>query len=472
MPWITDRQGCAIHECPALACAAVKVHNPVMHPRSMPMWATLLGLCVHLSAAGEAVKDREAAVRGDKAAMEKDSRWLYNEIDQGFAEARRTGKPLMVVLRCVPCLACMGIDAAVLNADELTPLLDQFVRVRVINANGLDFARFQFDYDLSFSTLFFNGDGTVYGRFGSWRHQKNSQETDLAGYRRALEAALEIHRGYPGNRSHLAGKQGPPMPFQSPVEIPGLAGKYQRSLDWGGKVVSSCLHCHQIGDAIRTQHRQQTGVIPAEWVYPQPAPETIGLRLAQDQVSTVLATVPGTPAERAGFLAGDRIHSFGGQLLVSTADVSWVLHLAPATGSLPVEVERGEGRTTLTLVLPPDWRYEADISRRVGTWGMRAMAFGGLRLEDLSDEERGQAGLGRGGLALRVLHAGEYGLHAAAKNAGFRKGDILVEVDGQNQRLTESAILGRILRDHRPGERLPAVVLREGARIPLQLPVQ
>jgi hypothetical protein len=39
--------------------------------------------------------------------------------------------------------------------------------VRVINANSLDLAKFQFDYDLSFSTIFFNADGTVYGRFGS-----------------------------------------------------------------------------------------------------------------------------------------------------------------------------------------------------------------------------------------------------------------------------------------------------------------
>ena len=31
----------------------------------------------------------------------------------------------------------------------------------VINANTLDMSRFQFDYDLSFSTMFFNADGTA-----------------------------------------------------------------------------------------------------------------------------------------------------------------------------------------------------------------------------------------------------------------------------------------------------------------------
>jgi len=46
---------------------------------------------------------------------------------------------------------------------------------RVINANALDLSLFQFDYDLSFSTLFFNADRSIYGRYGSWSHQKGCQ---------------------------------------------------------------------------------------------------------------------------------------------------------------------------------------------------------------------------------------------------------------------------------------------------------
>jgi hypothetical protein len=36
---------------------------------------------------GEAVKDREGAVRKDRATMEFDSRWVYNDIGNGFAAA-------------------------------------------------------------------------------------------------------------------------------------------------------------------------------------------------------------------------------------------------------------------------------------------------------------------------------------------------------------------------------------------------
>src|SRR5207244_1520533 len=141
----------------------MKAFRPVL-----PFVAALLAA----ASFAETVKDREGAVRNDRAAMEKDARWIYNDVGRGFSEARRTGKPLLVVLRCVPCLACMGIDASVLTKPELAPWLDQFVCVREMNANALDLALFQFDYDLSFSTLFFNADGTIYGRYGSWTHQK------------------------------------------------------------------------------------------------------------------------------------------------------------------------------------------------------------------------------------------------------------------------------------------------------------
>ncbi|MBL9136754.1 MAG: PDZ domain-containing protein [Verrucomicrobiales bacterium] len=423
-------------------------------------------------ATAETVKDREGAVRGDKAALAQDARWLYNEIDHGFTQAKQSGKPLLVVLRCVPCLACMGMDASVLNSKDLAPLLDQFVCVRVINANALDLRRFQFDYDLSFSALFFHGDGTLYARFGSWRHQKNSQETDTAGFRQALEGVLRLHRAYPANKAELAGKQPGPTPFESPLEIPGLVGKYGRELDWGGKVVQSCVHCHMIGDALRTHARNQGQPVPEEWIYPQPQPETIGLRLAPDRAATVAAVLPNSPAAAAGLQSGDDLLTLAGQPVVSMADVSWVLHRTANTAVLPITYLRSGTSKTARLELPAQWRYRSDISRRVGTWGMRAMALGGLQLVDLTDDERRDRKLPTDTLALLILHAGEYGNHAAAKKAGFQKGDVIVELDGSRSRATESEWIGRLLRDHRPGESLPARVLRGDQQIDLRLPMQ
>ncbi len=435
----------------------------------------LCGLLLLARPAGaETVKDREGAVRGDKARMEKDPRWNYNDLEGGFKMAQATGKPLLVVLRCVPCLSCAGIDAGVLEEKELAPLLDLFVCVRVINANALDLARFQFDYDLSFSAMMFNGDGTVYGRFGSWQHQQDPLDKTTAGFKKALTAALALHQAWPANRQDLAGKQGAAMPYATPVEFPTLSAKYGSKLDWDGKVVQSCVHCHMIGDAVRTHFRNQPAGLPLEWIYPQPSLAVLGGVLATDDMARVISVIPDTPAAAAGLQPGDHLMSMNHQPLISTADVAWVLHRAPDAGTLPMVVRRPGGADSLPmdLKLSAGWRRQSDISRRAGTWPMRAMAFGGMQMEDIDDTERTRLGLARDSMALRIRHVGQYGPHAAAKNEGFMAQDILVQVGTLTSRLTESALIGHLLTHQKPGQKLPAQVLRDRVRLSFQLPQQ
>lgn len=434
----------------------------------------ILGISVlPLLSPAEAVKDREGAVRADKAAMEHNERWIYNDVEAGFAEAKRTGKPLMVVLRCVPCLACMGIDTEVLvENDEITPLMDEFVRVRVIITNALDLSLFQFDYDLSFSVLFFNGDGTIYGRFGSWEHQKDTQNKATATFRQALEGALALHSDYPANKALLTGKKGAPMAYKTPVDMPGLKDRFRSELDWNGKVVKSCVHCHQIGDAIRLERRDAGKPIPLEWVFPYPSPEAIGISFEDDPAMQVSSVTDGSIAEKAGLSAGDRVMLLRGQAMISEADFSWVLHRALAEDNLDITVDRGGKEVSLTLSLPVGWRHNADISRRVGTWPMRAMAFGGMKLRAMSEEEKTDKGIASGKLALLAENVGQYGAHAAAKLEGFVKGDIIVEVDGSDIPLTETQLLARHVLEKPPGTKVPAIVLRDGKRIELKVPVQ
>ena len=106
------------------------------------------------------------------------------------------------------------------------------------------------------------------------------------------------------------------------------------------------------------------------------------------------------------------------------------------------------------------WRKRSDISWRVSTWELRRMGTGGLLLEDLTDADRQSAGLAPGTLALRVKHAGEYGDHATAKNAGVRKGDIIIAVDGRSDPLRETDLIAHAMQKKLPGDGLELVVLR------------
>jgi len=181
---------------------------------------------------------------------------------------------------------------------------------------------------------------------------------------------------------------------------------------------------------------------------------------------------PGSPAEAAGFQRGDDLLFLAGQPIVSVADVSWILHHAETNDNLEAVVTRNGQRETLDLRLEDGWRRHSDISRRVGTWPMRAMAFGGMKLEELDESKRRRLGIDPDKLALEAVHVGRYNKHAAARKAGFREGDVIVSVGGNDARLTESQLLTRNIENHRPGETIPTQVLRSGKRIELAMPVQ
>jgi hypothetical protein len=435
--------------------------------------ALVLGFAVWSPVPSEA-QDRKAKVLEDRAEVEADGYWIYNDLPRGIEEAKKTGKPLLVVFRCLPCEACAQLDSDVVERDPLVRLLlDRFVCVRIVHANAMDLSLFDFDYDQSLAAFLMNADKTIYGRYGTRSHQTESdQDVSLEGFAAALEAVLELHRNYPANRAALAAKRGGPQEFPVPEAAPAWKGKYAAKLDYEGKVVQSCLHCHQVGEAKRLFYRAQGQPIPEKVLFPYPHPKVVGLQMSPKAAATVREVTPDSPAAQAGFQAGDRIFELAGQPLVSTADLQWILHNATDEATLPAVVSRGGKKVALELALPAGWRRQGDISWRATSWDLRRMADGGILFEELSDEERQQAGLEPDKLALRAKHVGQYGDHAAAKNAGFRNGDILVQLEGSSALLRETDLLARLINERQPGDKLPAVVLRDGQRIELELPIQ
>lgn len=420
-------------------------------------------------------KTRDQQVREDRAKVEADGFWIYNDLPKAFAEAKKTGKPILVVLRCIPCHECVKLDDDLVDKDPvIRPLLNEFVCVRQVSTNGLDLKTFQYDTDQSFAVFMLNADGTIYGRFGTRSHRTEwLEDVSLPGMAKALEGALALHREYPNNKAALAGKRGKPLEVDSPEQYPALKDKYTNTINYQGDVVKSCIHCHQIGDAQREFYREAGKPIPEKILFPYPHPKTVGLILDPEERATVKQVTEDSAAAKAGVKAGDEIQTLEGQPILSIADVQWVLHNTdPKGGTLTFEVERNGKPAKVKLTLEEGWRRAGDISWRASAWGLRRMSTGGMKVDPLPQEQRDTLNLDADQMALLVQHVGQYGPHAAAKNAGFQQGDIIIEFDGRTDLMTDSALLAYGVTEKKPGDQVSVTVLRNGKPKDLKLPLQ
>jgi serine protease Do len=428
--------------------------------------AVVIGGLLANSAAAQ-TPTREEKVRNDKAKVEAQGYWIYNDLPRAVAEAKKSGKPIIAVLRCLPCDECVKLDDELIDADErIKPLLEQFVRVRLVSTNGLDLSLFQFDTDQSFACFLMNGDGAIYGRFGTRSHRTNwIGDVSVDGMAKAMQGALALHKEYPGNKAELASRRGPAPEFARPELFPTLKDKYTATLDYKGKVVQSCIHCHQIGDAVRDLAFSRKQKLPDALLFPFPHPKAVGLILDPKEMATVLKVEPESPADKSGFKAGDMIRKLAGQPLISIADVQWVLNGIPAEGAeLKADVTRGGKNEQVILSLKAGWRQRDDIAWRASTWGLRRKALGGMFLIPLAEEERAKLKLPEKSTALLVQHVGQYAPHDLANRAGVRKDDVLVGFDGRTDLLRETDVIAYALRSKQAGDRVTLSLLRDGAR--------
>src|SRR5215831_5090319 len=92
---------------------------------------------------GEAIRDIDVA-----------NHWIYDDWPKAVAQAKASGKPILAVVRCVPCPPGKALDTAVMQPEpSLAELEKKFVCVRIIQTNRLDLDLFQYDFDMSWSAL-------------------------------------------------------------------------------------------------------------------------------------------------------------------------------------------------------------------------------------------------------------------------------------------------------------------------------
>lgn len=225
---------------------------------------------------------------------------------------------------------------------ELKELLDQFVKVYVVQGmNDVDIGLFQFDYDLTWWSVFLNASDEVYSRYGGRDASDPEGRLSAAGLKYTMRQVLEHHRRQPPAPASARQPLLPRDAFQ-------VKGK-------------GCIHCHHVWEGLRRQAKLDGRFTP-EMYHVYPLPENVGLTLDVDAGNRV-AEPPKGPARAAGLEKGDVLDGIGKVKIFSQGDVMYALHLAPAEGKLPLSYLRAGKSYTTELTLDRGWKA-TDLSWR------------------------------------------------------------------------------------------------------------
>jgi serine protease Do len=380
--------------------------------------------------------------------------WIYNDIARGFAEAKRTGKPLFVTFRCVPCKDCAGFDAEVAKGSEVIQEIaaEHFVPVRQVEMKGVDLSQFQFDHDLNWAAMFLNADGTVYARYGTQSAAGADAYNSVEGLANTMRRVLELHAKYPGNKAELEAKRGPDKPYETALEMPGLENREKLA---GVTARNNCIHCHMIHDAEQNA-AYESGAFREDMLWRYPLPENLGLVINPQSGVRVMKVLPGSPAERAGLRAGEDVTHVAGQAITSVADIQWALHgLSNDDETVTVRTNKSSERE---LALPAGWK-RTDISWRGSLWSLRPKLP--VWMEPAEEPQRKAAGINAEDVPLLVkwINKGQPGGRAAF-DAGLREGDLVVALDGKPLRFEKSPeFVMHVKLNYEVGQELPLTVL-------------
>lgn len=309
----------------------------------------------------------------------------------------------------------------------MSDLLEKFICVRFVRMQGVDLDQFQFDYDLTWSGVFLNPDGTVYGRYGARDARDPMSLNSMKGLETMLTRVLEVHANYPKNKKELKAKRGDKAPYARVEDIP--ADLIQNPLK-SPNAKQACIHCHMLHDA-EQELAVKAKVYAPEKFFRYPLPSSIGLTMDVDAGTTVTEVAADSEAAKAGMLAGDVITHLDGQAILSIADIQWVLHHVADKGDrLECVVQRDGQESKHRIVLKKEWKPES-FSWRPSMFSMPPSP--GLWVEETSAARRAEAKVPDDQMCVEVKGL----FKPAVQRSGLRKGDLIVSIDGDRTRRGE-----------------------------------
>ena len=432
-----------------------------MHNR-VPRMILSAGLILNLATTVVADKKLRSVLE-DKHASGTDT-WIYNDIAAGFEQAKATGKPLFITFRCVPCENCEAFDAEVAQgSDRIARIAKRdFVSVRQVEMKNVDLSRFQFDYDLSWSAMFLNADGTIYARYGTQSAQGADAYNSTEGLEKTMQRVLAWHADYPQNAALFRGKTGKPRKYSSALDMPKMHEAEKRRTQ--ATTRKNCIHCHNIHDAEHDE-AYANGTFSQKLLWRYPLPENMGLTIDPIEGNLIREVEETSAAFAAGLRKGMKIEQLNGQAIASIADMQWVLHNLPDTAE-SVKITKPDGKTH-SVGLANEWK-KTDISWRGSLWTVRPRLR--VWMPPLEDKKKRQAKLDKDTPALEVrwINNGSKAGKAAIQ-AGLRNRDIVLEYDGKPVPANNARFNMDLKLNYKIGDELPLTILRNGKRRTIRL---
>lgn len=436
--------------------------------------AIVLGIVAAVAAQGQKIDWAEITgpTQAKIPAPLDEVEWRDN-LGKALELAKEENRPLFVTLRCLPCKQCSAFDKDVLEGGaELTPVLRQFVTVRLTDANAMDLRLLPIegyqDMDLSWWGYLLSPQGQLYAIFGGKDHISDATRISEAALISTLKRVLEHHYdprrekwNVDGTRPDLTGQ------MQRPRDLPGHKS-------WISKThleakQSACLHCHQVAEVLRQPALDLGKFDKNKDTQVWPLPENVGLVVDRDHGLKVTQVLRGSAAAKAAMKAGDVLAAAGGRKLFGQADFRGVLHRAPRSDATievhfyrdgrlmntQLEMEEGWKKTVL------DWRMSISQGNIGADAGFFPLA--------LNKNERARLKLGEDEMGVKPFM---YKEPTAAAKAGLRGNHVMVAVNGESPNVAGRAFQWWFRQRFEAGSKV-VLTVREGEKtkqIEYQLP--
>ncbi|MCM8538672.1 MAG: thioredoxin family protein [Lentisphaeraceae bacterium] len=382
------------------------------------------------------------------------------DLEKSLFEAQLKNRPLFVTFRCLPCKQCSSFDKGVLEGGpELSPLLKEFITVRLTDAAQLNSTIFNFegyqDLDLSWWGYLLSPKGQIYGVFGGKDHISDATRISIPALQNTLTRVLN-HHYQPDRKSWKVDGPEPVLSQgKAPKDYP-MFDDWTKENPWFAK--QTCIHCHQVNDILRFAPIKLGKFDKKKDLDMWPLPENTGIEVDLDHGLKVKSLVEDRPVKHS-LKVGDELVAAGNRLLFSQADFRAVLHRFTDKGILDVWVKRDGQIIKSALVLNENWKqplkeehlywrksvYDGPISSGPGFFPLKGPKTG------------------KGSMSIKP-YFGKNFKDRPAYIAGIRPNHVIVAVNGKSPDLVGRTFIGWFKLNFSPGETVTYTVMEKGKR--------